>query len=426
MIYSNLYTNREKKIPSLLAFFILILSILIFSNIFFGKTANFSKASVNYLKNWQIVNVSPYQVSVYWSTQEKSISYLLYGENNSFMVPVYDDRDTKDIQEKRIHHYVTLKNLKPNQKYYFSFVVDNKRINNQSFYFKTPLTFLSQSRNNPIAGVLLKENLTPQSQAIVILNTQDDVFPIATLTKETGEWLLAINSFYDKNYLEKKIDENQVVNISIITEDKKLTTIKGRIKELNKSDITSIVGKNYDMTYNGKVLGVQDNKLTNQKKNIDLFYPVEGSLIPGKRPIIKGKALPFKKVSIEISAKKTVVSEVKADEDGNWSYFLTEDLDLGNNQIIIKTIDENGKKISIKRNFMIVTSGGFEGKVLGTATDESSLNITKTIEVSPTEIIYPTNTPLPTKLLNSGSWQSFPIFFGSALLILGLGIILVF
>ena len=67
-----------------------------------------------------------------------------------------------------------------------------------------------------------------------------------------------------------------------------------------------------------------------------------------------------------------------SDSNGNWSYLLPEDLELGPHTIVLKTKDRDGKLITMQRNFTIIALQGNEGRVLGTGTGEPTIIFTTT------------------------------------------------
>ncbi len=102
---------------------------------------------------------------------------------------------------------------------------------------------------------------------------------------------------------------------------------------------------------------------------------------------------------------------------------------MGQHTIILETKDRDGKIITLKRNFTIVSLQGNEGRVLGTASGEPTIMFTAT--PTPTESIY--NSPIPTIPYNitttppvSGNNFSWTIFSSLSLIIIGGGILLAF
>lgn len=431
MIYSDLYTGQKQKIPTILGVLITIFIVVFFISLT-NKTAIPSKANQTKIKRTEVVNLSPIQANIYWQTQEKEVSWIIFGDNQNKLTNIaFDDRDIKEKKGKYLNHYVTLKNLKPGKQYFYAIISSNKKIikpDGSYFSFKTPISLSSLTKLNPASGRVLEENLSPLSNAIVMISVNEKTILISTLTKENGEWLIPLNSFFDKNSLiEKKFIGKEVAKVEVLSEDRKISTIIDNLEGLANNFRTIIIGKNYNFLESNNVLSAtteSSNKLDFQ--TLQIIYPQEGALIPGRKPLIKGTALPLSEILISINSKKTYSSIVKTDKSGNWSYLIPEDLDLGDNIITIKTKDINGKEIVMVRKFKIITNEGFEGKVLGTASGEPTITTQPTpttyiYKITPTSIISPTIT-LPV----SGTFKLFPVILGSALVIIGGGIILIF
>ena len=152
-----------------------------------------------------------------------------------------------------------------------------------------------------------------------------------------------------------------------------------------------------------------------ERGGVEIFFPEEGALIPGKKPLISGVSLPGAEISIVVNSLKTYSAKIRANRDGKWSYVIPEDLELGEHTITIKTKDREGKEVTLSKKFTIIDNGGYEGKVLGTASGE------------PTITYAPTATPTPTASPPvSGITSLVPVIGGISLLIIGGGILLVF
>lgn len=435
MIYSEIYFKQKQKISSLVILLTFLLTLTFFLSIFY-KHAIPSKASKINIKRVEITNLSPIQTTIFWQTNEKQQCWLIYGEEkNKLDKIVFDDRDIKEQKKKYFNHYSTLRNLKSGKTYYFSIICDNKKIikpDGQYFSFKTPETINNLTKLNPISGKVLNENLLPLSEGIILLSINNkELFPLSYALKNSGEWLITLNSFYNKNdFLEKNLTENEIATIEIFTEDNKKTTIIGSLKKLSEKNQVIIIGKNYNLLEDeSNVLSASDFNDINKNK-IDIIYPKENSLIPGKRPLIKGIALSHSFISLNIkSDKKNYSINLKADKNGNWLYSLPEDLDLGKYQIIFLTKDEKGKDINIIRNFTITGNDAFEGKVLGTASQESEIKPTYNLpSLTPTEKIIYTS---PTLILSkkppvSGNTDFLSIIASLSFILAGIGILFIF
>ncbi|MCX7955696.1 MAG: fibronectin type III domain-containing protein [Patescibacteria group bacterium] len=442
MIYSKIYLNQKQKISKFFFIFLILFSFFIFLNYFFyNNSPKPSKADLNFIKKIEITNLSPIQVNIFWQTSEKKISWIIYGENKNKLDKIaFDDRDTEINKKSYFNHYSTLKNLSPGKTYYFLIIIDNKKTINKYLSFKTPEIFSNLNKINTINGKIFENNLSPLNSGVILLNFNNkNIFPLSYLIKNSGEWIISLNSFYNKeSFKEEIINLNQEVTLNIFSENNQETFIKTNLNKLINENNIFIIGKKYNFLENkeNNVLSARDS-YEFKKNTIDIIYPKENSFIPGKKPIIKGTALPFSYVLINIFSKDKKYSDiVKSDEDGIWNYFLDQDLSLGKYKLTILTENEKKEKIKLERNFTIIGNDVFEGRVLGTATDESNINITpKIITEIPTIFNTPTilntktqqtKTTVVDKIPGLGTVNFFYIFLSFIFIIFALGFLLFF
>lgn len=374
--------------------------------------------------------MSPIQATIYWQTDVAETGWIIYGEKNNQLNKIaFDNRDVSDQKQAYINHYVTLKNLKPGGHYYYTLISADKKITKPDgtlFEFYTPLNSSAKTKIEPATGKVLKVNLNPLTNAIVLLFVDDKTYPLSTMTKESGEWLIPLNTFYDKSTMEEKsFSGKERAKIEIISEFEGISTITSRLEDLALKEQISIIGKNYNFLDSNDVLSA--STVFDSQENtsgVRIVYPQEGSLIPGRRPLIKGTATPGIEISIIINSPKTFSAKVVADKEGNWNYLLPEDLDLGQHTITVKVKNKQGNETITSRYFTIVANEGPDGKVLGEASGSPTVTYAPTA-VPTTASVQPTATPIPT-LKQAGIGSLIPIISGIALLIIGGGILLVF
>ncbi len=442
MIYSDLYTKNQTKIPSILAYGLIVFLVVFFTWVFSNKP-NYSKAALTKVRQVEVTNVSPVQVTIYWESNQKEPGWVVFGTNRNNVVNVQvDDRDAGSTKNSYLNHLVTLKNLDDNRKYYYKIISGDKLVESPDggpFSFQTPSsTSLIQSGNvSPAyAPSVQYSNGSPVEDAIVLLTVngpKEQFFPLLTTTKSPdGSFLIPLNTFYNENTLtQQTLPGSQNVTLQIIDQEGQQYTVLATISQL--SQLSTLQFKNGGTYVFGsdkatqKVLGAETSvKPQKSPAQIDIIYPEENALIPGLNPLIKGTALPGSSVSISVHSKESYSAVVVADSKGNWSYVLPQNLSLGNHVITIQSKDSAGQLITVKRNFTLIANGN-EGKVLGVASSEAT--ITPTLPPSPTPTVYipitstiaPTSSPPVT-----GETDNLPAFGGMSLIIVGLGLILVY
>jgi len=438
MIYSELYLKEKIKLPTVIGFLLVIFITVVFSRFFLGLAGS-SKASLKVAKRVEIVNLSPRQASIFWQTDKAESGWVAYGEKkgNENKI-VLDEKDLNNIGQKKGKykiHLATLKELTPGKKYFFKMVSDNNQIivqpNGNSFSFITPQSNLNSLQNiNPAFGKVLQSNsVDPLIDSYILLNVTGG-YPLLTQIKSEGDgsWLIPLSQIYSKDSQSiLTIAPKDKIIIEIMTSEGEIstiTTVKSKISPLPQTTVF-VKDKNFSFVEEENVLSASTDLTTSTNNQIDIKYPEEGKLIPGKIPLIKGTALPLTKIEVLINSKKTYSAVTTSDSNGNWSYLLPENLELGPHTITIKTKDKTGKEVTLTRKFTIIAQQGNEGRVLGTASGAATIAPTNIVYSSPTPIASSVATTTPTPPVSGSNF--FGIIFSSlSLIIIGGGILLAF
>ena len=438
MIYSELYLKQKTKLPIIIVFLLVVFIAVVFSR-FFLELAGSSKASLKVAKRVEIVNLSPGQASIFWQTDKAETGWIVYGEEerNENKI-ILDEKDLNNVSQQKGKykiHLATLKELAPGKKYFFKMVSDNNQIivqpDGNSFSFITPKSNLNNLQNiSPAFGKVLQSNsVDPLINSYILLSVSGG-YPLLTQIKSEGDgsWLVPLSQIYGKNSQSiLTIGDKDKIVIEIITsenEELTITTVKSKVSPLPQTTVFT-KDKNFSFVEEDNILSVATDFTQSKNDQIDIKYPEEGKLIPGKIPLIKGVGLPKTAIEITVNSKKTYSAIVTSDSNGNWSYLLPEDLELGPHTISLKTKDREGKSFIMQRKFTMIAQQGNEGRVLGTATGEPTIVFTTTP--------IPSISPIPTTPLNttttppvSGSNFSATIFSSLSLIIIGGGILLAF
>ncbi len=431
MIYSQLYLKDKFRVPTILTLIIIVVMTILLAR-FFTNTSEITRASNKKLKRIEIGNVSPFQAAVFWQTDTPAISWIMLGDSeNQLNRSGFDERDIASKKNPFINHYAILRDLKENHQYFIKIVSNNELISKsdgKAFTFTTPANTRLISNLSPAYGKVVKSNNQPLENAIVIVKI-DNLPPLFTLTKSTGEWLIPLNEI-------PGAIKNKQIKIEIINEDSKISSnVVAELSGLSPLPQTIIMGKDYDFTQKSNVLSVQTSDREEFNKTIDIIYPQENAKIPGTIPLIKGISSPNSEIQITVQSEKIFSAKVTSDSTGTWSYTLPESLALGPHVITISTKDNKGETITIQRNFIIIGQEGGNARVLGTTADEPVISgaPTKipTATIIPTSIptyyLLPTdNTASPSAPVSGVSNFIIPAISGLSLMIVGLGIILAF
>ncbi len=432
MTYSKYFFPRDQTIPTPLMILVVLLLIFFLARLF-GSASLPSRATKKIIKNLTITSPSQNQVGVFWQTDEKETGWVIFADNETNLERIaLDERDLQDKKNLYYNHLSILKDLQPSTIYYYKIVSNNQLVEaneGKPFSFRTPFNLSLNSNLNPAYGKVIKENGEPLVNAFVILSFAK-AYPLVTLSKTTGEWLVPLNTILSRESLKvQNVSGEDTLSIEVIDENREKTQINTKVSRVSPLPQTIILGKDYDFLSSDDVLSVNTGRATDGQK-IEILFPRESAVIPGGKPLIKGTAIPGNQVEVTIESEKSYTFKTTADRQGVWSVVLTDVISPGSHTLKVKTKDANGKDLLLTRKFTIAKSGEL---VLGEATAEATPTFIPPASplptLSPTIIITPymtqsvtiSSTP-PTSGINI-----IPVSMASvSLIILGLGFLLAF
>lgn len=420
----SVFYREEKKIavPLALFFLLIFLTGLSFTIKHIKTTA--TQAQKTTTGAVDITNLTNHAVSIAWKTAEKEIGWVVYGESkNGLNETGFDDRDTNKRKNSYRNHQVTLKNLKEQRNYFFKIVSDKRVItsgNNSPFTFRTTISFKPQHKLQPAFGKVVNKNGTPVAYGLVMLKI-DGAHPLSTLTKTTGEWLIPLYYLVDRTTGQPFFANEKTPALIELTNDEGETArVTTTISTLSPLPKTIIIGQQIELQEDTtRVLAESTNLVSNVVRPIDIIFPKANSVIPGRRPLIKGVAQPSQKLTLTLksASRQPQVFEIAADSEGIWTLTIPYDLPEENHVLTVKTPDRNGQLRTVKRAFAIAKSGQ---SVLGQATPEATVTQLPSPTTSPAEAL-PATPPPPVTGVNDLSLS----LFGAGLLIVGLGFLLI-
>lgn len=430
MVYSDFFKSKEKKIPLPLSIVIILIIILSLGRIL-SSNPNRSKASNKEVRNMTVVNPTPNEFALYWLTDAKEIGWVIYGSapNNLDRVAL-DERDLQNQKNAYYHHFVRIKDLNLGTTYYYKIVSDNQVVasENKPFSFTTLQSFNPSLQANPAYGKVIQNNGDPLENAIILLRFNGAV-PLLAITKTTGEWLIPLNGFVnkeDKTMLSFK--DSDVFTLDIFSEEKDVSHIQVSPSNISPLPQTIIIGKNYTFLGSDNVLAVSSEANRTKSEAISILFPQEGALIPGDTPIIKGTAIFGNEITGLIESQNKYTFKTSADKNGEWKVAVSKPFLPGNYLLTVTTKNKDGQEVRLSRKFSIAKSGE---QVLGEATAEATPTLIPTVAPTIIPTFYSTpyvTTSSATTITPPTSGLSFmPIALGSAsLVIVGLGILLIF
>ncbi len=93
MVYSKLYLENKIKIPTMVGFLFIIFITLIFLGIS-SRLSKSSSAIKTNIRRLEITNISPSSVTIFWQSDKKEVSWLIYGTSPKQMKSLaFDERE---------------------------------------------------------------------------------------------------------------------------------------------------------------------------------------------------------------------------------------------------------------------------------------------------------------------------------------------
>lgn len=384
MVYSQFVTHKHSRI----SYYFIGIAIASFSiGLFTFLSSSFIKKNITLsgLNRVWITNVNSESVDIVWVNESKKNSLLVWGN------------DPKSLSKKSIPeiyngntYLARIQGVTGSHSVYFQiqseegeqFDFAGKKI----WKVNMPNQVINNQPQTPAYGKVLFPSGKPYVNNLIVYEIEG-FYPLATTTKQTGEWLIPLTSLVDKNTGEyRNPGDNQLVNISF--PGSFLTKLVTSLKETRPLSKVIIIGTTQTIAQekdsDGSILGVNSqNNNQIEKKQPSIVYPKENALIPGNKPLIRGTAQIGEILQILIQGNKKQYSyRTTVDEHGDWMVQYPISLEAGAYVISVVMKDQSGFPLTLRRTFTITKSGE---QVLGEATG------------SPTVTLSPTPIPLPTQ-----------------------------
>ena len=423
MIYSNLYTNRKKNIPTFAALIIILIVVFIISRLFLNTPIS-SRANPTITNSLALTNLNSNQAAIFFKSSKKEIAWILYGLKPDNLDRVAQDtRDGSAGKQARYTHYGVLKDLQPKTIYYYKIISGGALFatsDGSAFSFTTLSQEQQTSSLRPAYGKVVNKSGDALDGAVVLLLV-DNIIPLSTTTKSGGDFVIPLTQIFDSKSRQLRVlSNNDQIKIEVFDESNSKATIRTNILNLNPIPEVIKIGQTYTFLQNENVLSASSSQASSSSESnsneYGILFPKENALIPAQSPLIKGRAYPGSEVKLTLQTRRGNIQSqfVKVDSGGNWRLLLTSKLNPDAYALIFSGKDGQGKVLNQKRNFSITKSGE---SVLGVATPEASPTIEPTTlptgspTTSPSTTISPepTITLFPTSQAASASPTIIPI-----------------
>lgn len=188
----------KKRIPTLFGLILLLIALILLSVIYYyQERLTFKKKGLLEPKRIELVNLTEDSATITWQTDFLAKGSVIYGQQT----PNKEERDYRDRQKRqnRITHYVTLKNLQPQMRYYYQIRVGDYTYPDTPLQFTTPADLeddqffdISNSANQPLRGTVVDEQFKPVDEAIVFLKIPG-ASKLATFVSTAGNFIIPLD-----------------------------------------------------------------------------------------------------------------------------------------------------------------------------------------------------------------------------------------
>jgi len=389
-----------KKFP-LLGIVILVLGIVATAALTLSGVNPFIRAAPpENPENIRITNITDTSFTLTYETQASVIGTIAYGKDQLLGQVGLDDRDQASGSPAQYNiHSITIRDLQPQTKYFFSILSGKTTYLNNGILFTTTTGSPVSSKptsEEPLSGILNMPDGTKPHEAIVYVTT-DGGQTLSTLVKSTGLYIIPLNTIRKSNGSEALIlTQNAKLQMLAIASDNsqsKVILLAGQRNPVPNITLSS----NYDFTLASTPLASTSalpigfpefalDKTISATPQIDT--PKDNQTFTDSQPLLQGQALPNATVDITIHSN-VITAQVIADQQGNWTYRPPTPLPPGEHTITITTRDKFGILQTITKTFTIFWSGT---QVAEAATPSA----TPTLKITPTQAPTPTLKPTQT------------------------------
>lgn len=407
---------KKAKLPTIIGIAILVVGLiagifLVQQNQVFRLGAQVSPAP----KNVRISNTTDDSFSVSWTTDSPVSSFIKWGAGTNQLT----NTELDEIGDGGTMHYVTVRGLDPQTKYYFVINSGSEDFDNSGTNWEvttgnrlpTPLT------SYVISGTILEKDGTPAKNAIVYATVGGAAY-LSTVSSSSGSWIIPISTLRNSSLAQyATLDPNKdIVEISVQA-NTGVASAQTTIAVANPLPAMSI-GETYDFlslepseSSNLPSAGLNipaasqssgfnlTGSETPESTSVTLDSVDAGETVTSTKPEFFGKAPPTTEITITVeSTPQTGTTTSSA--GGNWSWNPPKNLEAGTHTVTVSWRGVDGVLNTITRTFIVQAAEGpaFVATPSATPTNSPTSTATPTAAPSatPTPSAKPSQTPSPT------------------------------
>ena len=407
--------RKEKKIPTILALFLLLggLGIGVYLDRRPQSLTSMANPS-NIPVDVQFTNISDSSFTVSWLTAQETTGSVVVSSDVQKLT-FLDDGDSDNLPRPRDTHYVTVKNLSEDTSYSVKIISGTNSCKEEQacpvFSQKTAQKLSSTLDLPPAHGVVVDNNNKPQEGAIVYLTVSNNSI-LSGKTDKLGLWVIPFNNLRTGDFLSRpNLTDSDLIQITVKNSPEGVASAVIDLKSIkqnlaipdmtigNSYNFINLISKKDQLAQLNKqnILGAKTSvtnfptmtKKPEKPAEIDILFPKnDRDFTPDKKPKLRGVARPGSQVLITVKSNPQT-GKIKTAKDGTWSWIPPKNLEPGLHEITIQSYDSSGKLVTVTKTFYVLKSGE---SVLGEATLSGDL-ITVTCAPS---VCLPSPTTIPT------------------------------
>jgi hypothetical protein len=427
--------QKTKRIPTLLALILLVITVGGIGFLFEGITRQSTIASLSIEpKSVMVTNLTDTSFTFTWQTEELASGTLLATSVAGKKYSAFDERDITGKMGKYLTHAITVRTLTPSTSYDVTVLSNGKKypVETKSFQVTTLPTLSNDSPLlDPAFGSIQTASNLPAEGALVYLNLEGSQ-TLSTLVRTSGSWIIPLSLIRTQDgaaYIISQDRINETLVVQLGTSESRVTTdtlndapvpdiILGqpydfRGRDAKKTTPATLAQKQTTPTINPKqvVLGATTDKTIS---GIALTAPVQGATISSNKPLITGIGIAGKTVTITIGITDPTIGSTIVGKDGVWRYTPKQALNPGKQSVTVTTVDAKNKPVAITHTFTVLKSGS---QVLGDATPSGTIEATPSATITPSPTSVATESATPTATLSGEEMPTSGSFLPTLLLI---------
>lgn len=401
----------HKRIPTVLALFILIAGLLITGALVQQGVFTTTRATPNEEpQNIQITNITNKSFTVVFTTLDPTIAAVTV-ENANLQKVIYDIRNPEGNQAF-VSHFITISDLTPQTPYSFTILSNGKAYqeNGKNFIATTAGGDLSPLPSPySLSGTILQPDGSPGDD-VLVQATIPNAAGVSAITDSNGNYTIPTE-------LIRNLSHDQIITLVPNTQID-LSAIRGnvsskvsyqyqpgtKIPTISLSQNYSfIAGQEEKTTATGSsLLAIPTG--TKKSPQIKITTPKTDQTFTDSRPQFKGTALPNTLVTLTIRSDPLSV-QVRTDPNGNWAYRPAVTLSPGAHTITVQAPDINGVLKTATSSFTVFASGS---QIAESATPSATPKLTPTATPTLAPTAMPALSPSPTILVPTPTGVSTP------------------